>query len=169
MVRSRSNLTSTRPSPDQILRWHLSTWPFSPLSEFEWGSEKRKEVCGIDFWRECHLTYQLCEARWGDNSLRDVVLNNLEWFSTDMVLAFPPRTEVPDISNHKAESSVLSGRPRVHTGKNISENSVGSSLVIWNVRDGGIIQICSHQSEVESRFETSHSSHVDLTKTAQLP
>lgn len=72
------------------------------------------------------MTYQLCEARSGRNSLRDVVLNNLEWFSMDIVFAFPPRNQVPDTSNHKAESPVLSGRPGVHTSKNIPENSVGS-------------------------------------------
>lgn len=49
------------------------------------------------------MTYQLCEARSGRNSLRDVVLNDLEWFSTDIVFAFPPRNQVPDTSNHKAD------------------------------------------------------------------
>lgn len=69
------------------------------------------------------MTYQLCEAHSGNNSLRDVVLNNLEWFSTDMVFAFPPRNQVPDTSNHKAESPVLSGRPGFHTSKNIPERT----------------------------------------------
>lgn len=49
MVRSRSKLESTRPSPDQILRRYLSTWAFSSLSEFEWGSKKLEEDCDIDF------------------------------------------------------------------------------------------------------------------------
>lgn len=61
----------------------------------------------MDFGGEYHVTYQLWEARPSNNSLRDVVLNNREWFSTDMVFAFAPRNQVPDTFNHKAELPLI--------------------------------------------------------------